>query len=216
MYRLIIALLLLLCALPAAAAPTINCHCFQERSFDPARPDAADSYLLATTYNSFQAQLLGLSKKTLVKTKMSGGKDSDIWISGYLAKETGLSIEEIVSQRGASPSWGALAKAKGVALPAAGVEASNDEALARSIAIAAAADAFGAELKGLQRLGAGGASVKELVLAAFLGRLTGQAPKDLIGQVGSGKTSWGELATRADLPFGAVEERIAALLAASP
>jgi hypothetical protein len=39
----------------ALAMPAINCHCFQDRAFDPAKPSAADQYYLATTQNRLLA-----------------------------------------------------------------------------------------------------------------------------------------------------------------
>ena len=37
---------------PGLAAPAAACHCYRDRAFDPARPAAADPYILATTRSS--------------------------------------------------------------------------------------------------------------------------------------------------------------------
>ena len=42
--------------LPVFAQSTINCHCFLDRSYDPADKFAADEYILATSFNSLLAK----------------------------------------------------------------------------------------------------------------------------------------------------------------
>ena len=51
----VVTLFVFLTPLAAVAMPTINCHCFRDRSFDPQQPQAADGYFLATAQNSFFA-----------------------------------------------------------------------------------------------------------------------------------------------------------------
>jgi hypothetical protein len=41
--------------MPALATSAITCHCFRDRSYDPAQPSMGDPYFLATTQNSFFA-----------------------------------------------------------------------------------------------------------------------------------------------------------------
>ena len=44
------------------AESTINCHCFQDRSFDPGDKFAADDYILATSFNSLLAKSFDITK----------------------------------------------------------------------------------------------------------------------------------------------------------
>ena len=71
---------------PAAANPAINCHCFQDRSYDPRRPAALDPYLLATTQNSLLAVVFEVPKRQLVRSKMGGTPNDRIWIDLHLAR----------------------------------------------------------------------------------------------------------------------------------
>lgn len=107
MCRPILALFLLLFPLAdiAAANPAISCHCFQERAYDPARPQMADPYLLATTQNTFMAVIFGLSKRDLVQAKMSGTSGDHLWVAHYLASEHGLSPASLLTARQRSGSW---------------------------------------------------------------------------------------------------------------
>ena len=102
-------LLMLLCFLilpaPVLAAPTTACHCFKDRSFDPANPGKSDEYLLATTQNSFLAAVFNIDKKYVVKTKMSGGSGTDLWIAHFLAQKTGINAQELISDRRTAGSW---------------------------------------------------------------------------------------------------------------
>lgn len=57
----------------ATAAGTIQCHCFNNRVYNPAEKFAADAYILATSFNSLLARLAGLPKKQIVMIKMNQG-----------------------------------------------------------------------------------------------------------------------------------------------
>ena len=59
---------------PAQAIPTITCHCFTDRSYDPARPALADPYFLAMTQNTLFALTFKIDKKTVVIKKQQGVK----------------------------------------------------------------------------------------------------------------------------------------------
>ena len=75
------------------AESTVNCHCFQDRAYDPQRAYAADPYFLATTQNSLLANLFGLSKKDVVRAKMAGANGDSLWVSHYLAKKSGNALD---------------------------------------------------------------------------------------------------------------------------
>jgi hypothetical protein len=72
------------------AASTVNCHCFQDRSYDPGDKFAADDYILATSFNSLLAKSFDISKKQVVMLKMNEGVNQDDLLVGLkLTKLTG-------------------------------------------------------------------------------------------------------------------------------
>src|SRR5512145_1781507 len=78
-------------ALPAAApaAPTVTCHCFKNRSFDPADPPAADPYILAATRSSLLSAAFGVAKAGLVRAVMTGTAPEALWIAHWSSARTG-------------------------------------------------------------------------------------------------------------------------------
>ncbi|HDS16446.1 MAG TPA: hypothetical protein ENN66_07550 [Proteobacteria bacterium] len=72
---------IILAIIPAAAPGLLraapSCHCFRQREYDPGNHFAADTYLLATSFNSLLARYFGVEKKELVLLKMKGGIDED-------------------------------------------------------------------------------------------------------------------------------------------
>src|SRR5512138_3933537 len=114
------ALLLAVAVLPAAAAaaPTANCHCFRDRAFDPARPAAADPYVLATTRSSLLSAALGPGKGSLVRAVMGGTAPDDLWVAHWAAARAGGDAGALLEAKGAKGSWkAALAGAKGHGAP---------------------------------------------------------------------------------------------------
>ena len=84
----------------AFAESTINCHCFQDRSFDPGDRFAADDYLLATSFNSLLAKSFDISKKQVVMLKMDEGVSQDDLLVGLKAtKLTGGYLEQLLGLR---------------------------------------------------------------------------------------------------------------------
>lgn len=70
-------ILLALC-IQATFAQAMPCHCFPTRTFDPAKPAAADSYFLATSHNSFMAVVFGQEKKDVVLAKQKPGATAEV------------------------------------------------------------------------------------------------------------------------------------------
>jgi hypothetical protein len=90
----------------ATAGPTDRCHCFRERSYDPAHKKAADSYLLTTGFNSLVAATLGVSKRQIIMMKMKGGIDpDDLLIALYIARNTQVSRDILLAVRNNGGSW---------------------------------------------------------------------------------------------------------------
>jgi len=90
----------------AFAESTINCHCFQDRSYDPVDKFAADDYLLATSFNSLMAKSFDISKKQVVMLKMDEGVSQDDLLVGLKAiKLTGGYLEQLLGLRRAGYTW---------------------------------------------------------------------------------------------------------------
>lgn len=102
----------LLLALPLApvpglyAAPTSGCHCFRNRTFDPADRFVADNYLLTTTYNALIAASFDISKRQIVMKKMQGGINGDDLLIGlYVSAGTSTPLNILLSIRDNGGSW---------------------------------------------------------------------------------------------------------------
>ncbi len=182
-------------------APAVSCHCFQDRSFDPARPDAADAYFLATTQNALIAAALDVPKRGIVKAKM-GGADADLlWVVYYVANRTGLETSELIDAY-SSPATGWLPLMAKLLESTASFDRPFVAALAspadlRGLATGAYRSVMTRQLgiaeDLLDRLEMSGASRKEQILAIFLSLLLGEAPDEICKAVKSGRRSWGEL-----------------------
>jgi len=73
----LIIFMLLLHPMPVRAIPAISCHCFTDRSYDAARPAAADPYFLASIQNSFIAIVFNTDKNNIVIKKQQGTSSMD-------------------------------------------------------------------------------------------------------------------------------------------
>lgn len=140
MLKPLLFLLFCLVALPAQAGPAMFCHCFQDRSFDPQRAAAGDPYFLATTQNSLLAASFKLSKKDVVRAKMSGTSGEDLWISNFLAARSGQSADQWMTARSSAVSWVKAVTSGNLAASVLGPKVAKavkdgvtDEALARAV-----------------------------------------------------------------------------------
>ncbi len=201
MRRLLILLtLMLLPAVGAVAGPAVSCHCFQERSFDPQRPAAADPYILATTQNTLLAAALGLPKKEVVRAKMAGENGDRLWVVHYLAAHSGLPSEKISAARLQADDWrGAVQLLRldpGAFSPlfvAALVRQADERLLAAAAADASLIDFCSIEPETTAALRQAGASTAETVLAVLLARKAGRASVQLLALVRNGRATWGSL-----------------------
>lgn len=189
-----VSLLALLSASPAAADSTGTCHCYRDRTFDPARPDAADPYILATVRSSLLSAAFGPPKRELVGAAMSGTQPEDLWIAHWAAPRVRLGAAALLDAKASQGSW----KAALAGRP--GIDGRFAEALARG---APDADLAGIAVEEVlvKRLGAvpaelaaaraGGASTSELILSALLAARVGTAPATVLLPVKAGKATWG-------------------------
>ncbi len=98
-------LLLLLLPTGVGAESTINCHCFQDRTFNHRDTAAADPYFLATTQNSFISLIYGVEKRNLVKAKMSGTSGTHLWILYDVAMRSRQSLNKVAESYQKTKSW---------------------------------------------------------------------------------------------------------------
>lgn len=186
----------------AATAPAVTCHCFRNRSFDPADPPAADPYILATARSSLLSAVFGVSKATLVRAAMSGTTPEDLWIAHWTAVRTGHDAASLMSAVAEARSWhAALAGSKGLppAFEAALARGAQPSALAALAVDDVVASRLGADGVTLRALRDAGATSEELVVSVFLaGRL--KAPATVVlARFRDGHTTWGTLLAEAGL-----------------
>lgn len=113
MRHLISIIFLLVLVSPALAIPTVTCHCFQDRSFDPQHPAAVDPYLLANARNSLFAAAFKVEKSTVVRAVMAGSAPEELWVGHYLAvktlsRKTGRPAKTLFNEVRSGGSWGKI------------------------------------------------------------------------------------------------------------
>ncbi len=101
----LVLIFVLLTGSTAFAETAITCHCFKDRSYDPQQPEKVADYLLATTQNSFFAEVFGIKKFEVVKSRMSGTSAEDLWLAYYLAGRGGIEPEALLNARALDGSW---------------------------------------------------------------------------------------------------------------
>ena len=189
-------------ALHASAESAIQCHCFKNRSYNPADKFASDDYILATSFNSLLSKSFGIPKKQIIMIKM-GEKvaQDDLLISLKISKITGEEISQILGLRRNDNTWAdivsglpqqekvktdQLLEAVRSGMPAA--EAGDrvaDEMIARFYQIPPA------EIK---KLRVSGLDEKEMSLLFILVHVGGQKPQVIVEQYLKLGRSWSEIA----------------------
>ncbi len=204
---------------PAHAIPAITCHCFTDRSYDPARPAVADPYFLATTQNSFFAAVFNVDRKTIVLKKQLGTSADDLWVAYGIAARTGMAPERLLQARQDYPSWHDALAGQHLSAQTAGeliyralqagasdsglAEAVVDDLLLRHRLIGAP------ELRALRKRGA---TNQELIIATVIGSLTHVPADELFREVKDGSKSWGALLNAANITAANIPTDIAYLL----
>jgi hypothetical protein len=201
--RQVLALVLAFAPMAApSAAPAVTCHCFKDRSFDPAAPASADAYILATSSNSLLSAAFGVPKAGLVRSLMTGTQPADLWIAHWAARKIGRDADWLLDALAETGSWRA-ALAGSAGLPA-GFERELAHRSTPSALAALAVDdvltaRLGADPGVLRELRRAGGSSEELVVAVFLAQRLKGDPRELISRVRSGRATWGSLVNDAGM-----------------
>jgi len=149
-----LALTAALAAAPAAAGAEQAgaCHCYQDRTFDPERPAAADPYILATARSTLVSAAFGVAKRDLVGAVMTGAAADDLLLAHWAGARLGQPAE-LAALRAAGAATNeailAVALAKRIGTTPAGVAA---PVRAGRSSWGALLRAFGLEAKGVDGL----------------------------------------------------------------
>lgn len=208
--------LLLFPTLAFAAESTINCHCFQNRTYDHTDRAAADPYFLASSQSSFLSAIYNVEKRALVMAKMSGANNNYLWILYDLSQRTEQPAKHIATIQKQEKNWtvtfeklGQTPESLGQAYWTLGSKPAQlanlivDDHLIRFFAVTKT-DIQNWRDKGLNR--------KEIIL----GNILDGAPVDLYNQVNSKMKSWGQLLDEQGLKNGkAVTRKLKAQMSGS-
>ena len=186
-------LLLLLVPTLSGAESTINCHCFQDRTFNHRDTAAADPYFLATTQNSFISLIYAVDKQALVKAKMSGTSGTHLWILFDVAARSQQDVNRITELYSQTKRWTEVFKMLKLTPKQLGEQywqlGNNPEHLADYIVDLQLSKQFGVTAEEVKSWREQGMSRKELILSILL---EGE-PAAIVNQVNSGMQTWGKL-----------------------
>ena len=204
---------------PAQAIPTITCHCFTDRSYDPARPALADPYFLAMTQNTLFAQVFKVDKKTVVIKKQQGVSSDDLWIAYWIAAKSGQSPEGLLQAKTNKGTWPEVIGQLRLPPKTLGVGISGALSAGASAAVLAATvvdDLFRSyrllsdgEVAALRQAGANN---QELILSTVIATKTCKPARQFYQEVTTGATTWGTLLQQAKIDPRNMQTEIATIL----
>ena len=220
-FRALMLLALLFAADPALANPlsAVTCHCFTDRSYDAARPEAADAYYLAATQNTFFAQLFKTEKKLLVRGKQKGMLMADFWVAHYVAEQTNNSAETLLKARYEHSNWSATLAAQGI----------DEKALEPFFANALKSESSGTRLdrvlvdellarhgvlkkEDVPILRQAGLENQEMLMVALLAKKSGKPAQTIAQEKAATGKSWSALFHEAGIDIARIDREITTLL----
>lgn len=203
----------------ALAESTITCHCFQDRAYDPARPTAADEYFLATIHNDLYAIVSGVSKKEVVRARMSGSDGAALWVSWYLAQASGLEGATLLAEYEGGADWQRLTEKYRLPLDRLAptvmrslVRGDSTAQLASTIVDEVVHRHLLASTDELTLLRSAGFDDRQCVAALVAARLGNRPAAQLAAEVRQGRDSWSGLLTRLGITAATAESVVRRLL----
>lgn len=210
---------LLVFPISAYAIPAITCHCFTDRTYDPARPALADSYFLATTQNSFFAVVFHTDKKTIVLKKQQGVIPHDLWIAYWVASKSGSSPDNLLRIKQNSETWKNVLATSRISAHTLGKRFSS--ALAANASAVILSDTVVDELfiqyrlaeeGDLTLLRKTGITNQELIIATVIAVKTGQTAGQVYQEIKTRRKTWGSLLSEANLDAKNIQQEISLIL----
>ena len=200
----------------AFAGQSDSCHCFRDRSYDPANRFAADDYLLTSSFNALIAATLQVSKKQIVMMKMKGGVAPDTLLAAlYIASRTKMPVDVLLAIHGSGTSWqtilndparqGLAEKDPVLSQIAAGTTTENTT---RLVTDAMLNSWYQTEEDRINSLRKADFSNKEVALLFALEQQTKTSIPDLTVMYRQGKMSWSEICHQFKLSPAAVGKNI--------
>jgi len=216
--------LLLLFPASAFSVSAITCHCFTERSYDPARPTMADPYFLATTQNSFFALAFKTDKRNIVMKKQHGALSDDLWIAYWVAAaKTGISPETLLRSKQDKQTWKKVIAPLRLSTKALGGNFTN--ALNSNSSSSLLAEKVVDELflrfklldeRELAAIRQAGASNQELIISTVIAAKTSKSAKLIYLDVRSGAKTWGYLLQDAKIDTKNMQQEISGIVRTAP
>ena len=184
------------------AESAIQCHCFTERSYNPADRFASDEYILATSFNSLLARSFAIPKRQIVMIKMNEGVAQDDLLTGLkIAKITGVDIRKFLRLHKKNNTWAEIVS--GLSQKE---KIKNDpllEAIQSGMPVEEAGIRIADEIIGefyqikpdtISKLRMSGLNEKEINLISIFAHAREQQPEVLVEQYKNQGRSWSEIA----------------------